>query len=47
MSTCDNCEREISAEEARLLGCCVQCERSLRSSWAALDSASANTWGDQ
>lgn len=47
MSTCDNCEREISAEQARLLGCCSDCERTLRASWATLDRESARTWGDR
>jgi hypothetical protein len=41
---CDNCQREISAETARMLGCCSDCERALRASWAKLDRASASSW---
>ena len=47
MNICDNCERDISAEQARLLGCCSDCERALRASWATLDRESARTWGDR
>ena len=46
--TCDSCERVISsAEQARLFGCCIDCQRALRASWAKLDNASASSWGDQ
>lgn len=35
--TCNDCERTISAEQSRLVGCCTDCERSLHKSWAILD----------
>ena len=34
---CDDCAEPISAEQWRLLGCCVNCERKLRHSWANMD----------
>jgi hypothetical protein len=35
---CDNCERVISAEQARVFGCCANCERQLHKTWATLDN---------
>jgi len=42
VNTCDNCERVIDAERARLLGCCSGCERELHATWANLDRANGD-----
>lgn len=35
--SCDDCQRTISAEQARLMGCCTDCERKLHTAWSTLD----------
>jgi len=42
--TCPDCnENEMTAAEARVLGCCEDCADRLRSTWANIDRANGDT----